>query len=69
MRKDGTGLTKPIRKQTIKSMIWSTSQVDLAMSVSASTRINAVILETIKASKLGLGMQIQKVPTQRKLIS
>jgi len=39
------------------------------MSVSLSVRMNAVISKTIKAAILGLGMQILKIPAQRKFVS
>jgi len=44
-------------------------RVDLAMSVCLSVRMNAVISETTKARKLGLGMQVLEIITQRNFIS
>jgi len=42
-------------------LIRITSQVDLALSVCLSVRINAEISETIKARLLGFGMQIPEL--------
>jgi len=39
------------------------------MSVCPSVRMNAEISETIRATKLGLGMQIPEVSAQRKFVS
>jgi len=46
-------------------LIRITSRVDLAMSV----RMNAEILETIRARLLGFGMQIHELLTQSKFVS
>jgi len=45
------------------------SRVDLAMSVCRSVRMNVEISETIRATILGLGMQIPEIPVQRKFVS
>jgi len=50
-------------------LIRITSRVDLAMSVYPSVRMNDEISETIRASILGLGMQIPEIPAQRKFVS
>jgi len=39
------------------------------MSVRLSVRMNAEISETIRATILGLGMQIPEIPAQRKIVS
>jgi len=39
------------------------------MSVCLSVRMNAEILETVKARLLGIGMQIPELLTQRKFVS
>jgi len=50
-------------------LIRITSRVDLAMSVCPSVRMNAEVSETIRATILGLGMQIPEIPAQRKFVS
>jgi len=61
-----TGRRKRFRPHKVYIiLIRITSQVDLAMSV----RMNAEILETIRARLLGFGMQIPELLTQRKFVS
>jgi len=65
---DVTGRRKRFRPHKVY-IILITSRVDLAMSVYPSVRMNDEISETIRASILGLGMQIPEIPAQRKFVS
>jgi len=47
-------------------LIRITCRINLAMS---SVRINIEISDTIRATILGLGMQIPEIPAQRKFVS
>jgi len=65
-----TGRRKRFRLHKVYILlIRITSQVDLAMSVCPSVRMNAEISETIRARLLRFGVQIPELHTQRMFVS
>jgi len=65
-----TGRRKRFRPHKVHIfLIRITSQIDLAMSVCLSVRMNAEISETIRASLLRFGIQIPELLTPRKFVS
>jgi len=64
-----TGRRKRFRPHQVCIILISIiSQVDLAMSICPSVRMNAEISETIRARILKLGIQIPELLTQRKFV-
>jgi len=65
-----TGKRKRFRPHKVYILlIRITSRVDLAMSVCPSVLMTAEISETIRATILGLGMQIAELPAQSPFVS